>query len=170
LRWDTLSDALGRAQDLGFPPIERPDFDPPVIEPNEVDNMTSESFHLKNSQLAAWQAYASWRITLLNSYILQCENEVTSLSARIRIQGRSEKPKPAEAVIKDRVDANPRIEELRNLAQNCTQEREAIEQHRANYSRSIKALSRALTARGQDLEHLHSPVAYNPAQNSRSWR
>ena len=150
--WETLDDVMLEAMKEGFLPVERPNYAPPVLHAQWLDQLTPETYHLLNAQLSAWKSYAQSIITILECGIEECDNEMDQLGASIRTQARKTAgKKPSVEETKDLVQINPRYNELRQKRQMLLQKKKMVEPHFDRYGRDLRILSRALEMRGQEL-------------------
>lgn len=155
--WETLDDVMVTAMKEGFGFTQRPIYRPPVLHPQWLDDLTPERYHLLIAQYSAWKTYSHSRMNTLDAGILECDNEMKilepSIRQNIRIScQRSGTKKPAEAVIKDMVLTNPRYQELLLKKQVAQQTRLIVEPDFERFSRELRALSRSLEMRRQELE------------------
>lgn len=155
--WQTLDDILVMTIKEGFMPVDRPQYAPPVLQPEQLDNLTPEAYHLLVAQLSAWKTYSQSILATLECGIEEYDNEMEQVAAAIRAQIRKDaasrdEKKPPEDAIKDEVRINPRYNELVKTRQTLIQKKKVIETYLDRFGRELRILSRALEMRRQELE------------------
>ena len=155
--WETLDDVIIETLKEGFETITRPQYAPPILHPQWLDDLTPERYHLMVAGLSAWKTYTQSLLNTLDCGIVECDNEMKvlapSIKQNIRLQAKqNQMTKPAEKVIDDLVLTNPRYIELMRRKQTLVQKRKLVEPHFDRYGRELRVLSRALEMRRQELE------------------
>jgi hypothetical protein len=155
--WETVDAVIVETMKEGFVVESRPNYTPPVLHPQWMENLTPDRYWMLVAQFSAWKSYAHNLINTLECGIVECDNEMKILAASIRRHVRQQAEagafkKPSEDAIKDIVITHPRMVDLEQKKQVIVQKKLLVEPHFERYSRDSRALSRFLEARRQELE------------------
>jgi len=139
--WDTIDASMVNAMKAGFSLPPRPAMPCPELIPEQVVNLNTVQFTHTLALLEAWQSYAQGQLAVLESYILQCNNQMEMIEVDTKenirqLVKRKEIKKPPEAEIKDKVKLNTRWRALLLKKQQCQQELSLVETRRAAASRT----------------------------------
>jgi hypothetical protein len=168
---ESLDEVIVEVLKEGFPPVTRPNYAPPLLDPSWLDNLTPERYHLMMAQLDAWKTYAHSLLNIIDGGVEETDTEmkllVPAIKQAVRAQAQaSNAPKPAEKAIDDMVLTNPRYQELVLRRQRLVQKRKLVEPHYERYGRNLRQLSRSLEMRRQELEHTGTGDARGPRKRS----
>lgn len=164
---ESLDEVLVELMKEGFHPVTRPNYAPPILDPQWLDALTPERYYLLVAQLDAWKTYAQSLMNTIDGGIEEVDTETKLLAPAIKKSIRAQPGrKPSEEAIKDEVLTNPRYQELLLRRQRLVQKRKLVEPHFDRYGRNLRQLSRALELRRQELEHANKGDASGPRRPS----
>jgi hypothetical protein len=153
LQWDTVESVIATAIKDGFTGIpQMPEYECPRLQPRKLGNLTALDFGVLIAAYDAWRSYCIGCLAIIDGQILQRENEMRIIGTNIRngirtYAQQNNQRKPAEAVIKDTVEGNPRWQQLLNELQQYQQHRHIVEAESKRLGSEKNSLSRSVEMR-----------------------
>jgi hypothetical protein len=165
-RWDTYDQVTKAMEDLGFMPAMEPQYAEPILTIEDLTESQGKDYTEKYLHFIGWFNYANQICASSEAHILQCDNEIKIIEARMRenLRKRSDKKTakgeskpPPLAEMADTIRLDQRIIELTQVKQWHTQlfervsaKREMFESGRALLSRQIEIKKLEYTGAGRE--------------------
>lgn len=153
IQWDTIESVIATAIKDGFTGIpQMPEYACPRLDPRKVGQLTALDFGILIAAYDAWRSYCIGCLALIDGQILQRENEMRIIGTNIRNGSRqyahqNKERKPAEAILKDMVEGNPRWQQLLHELQQYQQHRLIVESESKRLGSEKNSLSRSVEMR-----------------------
>lgn len=159
--WDTYDEAARFVEmELGLPPLTEPGYSPPTLELGDLE-ATGKDYSEKYLMFLGWFNYAQQEENKAACKVLQIDNEMKQIAAKMREGMRERSPKttkagekkaPPAAEMDDRLRLDPRYLELGQQLQFNQHVRKLIESKRETYESSMKLLSRNIEIKRMEFE------------------
>lgn len=156
--WEKVHDqATFELYHMGFPPIQRPDFTCPILDPEALTKADLHSYAEMHARFARWHTYAEYTFARIQSILLGIKREIDQLQAQLKIYYADYKNPVTGKVysIEDRkalADNNPRYVELLLDQTKFEQMKAQIEPQVNGLSKAAGLISRHIELRKLDIE------------------
>lgn len=155
--WDTIGDVEADLAMSGFMPMQTPEFECPQVTEAALTTENSQEYTQTYARQLAWFNYSSQVLARVTAHLLQYENEMDTIEARIHVDRRArakaagEKP-PSGDTLKQEVLMDPRHDELRRQAQVLKQKKIELQAFVDGIERGLKVISRQVEIRKMEIE------------------
>lgn len=153
-RWDTYKQVTEHMENLGFGPPKEPNYLEPTLSVEDLTEAQGKDYSEKYLHFIGWFNYANQICASSQAQILQCDNEIKIIEARIRGNMRKQSDRttkggqikaPPVVEMGDTIRLDPRIIELTQVKQwheqllaRVSAKRDEFESGRALLSRQIE--------------------------------
>lgn len=152
-RWDTYNDVTEHMENLGFGPPREPSYLEPTLSVEDLTESQGKDYTEKYLHFIGWFNYANQICASATAQILQCDNEIKIIEARMRENMRKrtdrktrsgEAKAPPIVEMADTIRLDPRIVELTQVKQWHTQLLERVSAKRMEFESGRALLSRQI--------------------------
>jgi hypothetical protein len=157
--WNTFEDMELALSQMGFPPVEKPNFNIPQLTPEVLTSPDSKKYTEIYWQIEAWHTYAFNTMARIKAILVQIVNEQNKIERVIRKEEAqpnadgSSKPKQTKTQLDDLIANTPRYEELTYEKQKLDQQKQLMQSYVDSLDRDLKLVSRQVEIRRQDIDH-----------------
>jgi hypothetical protein len=157
-QWDTLEEQREKRASEGFSPMDQPDFGCPQVTEEVLTTADSKAYTATYAQQLAWFNYASQTLSRCVSELLQVDNEMDILEARMRkgfrermkVGGKEAKMTAEE--MRDEILLEPRHAYLMLRKQQLSQYKVELGAYTEGIERGLKVISRQVEIRKMEIE------------------
>lgn len=145
--WDTIDLMLVQLAKEGFYQLDSPPYQMPIMTPEALTNFNANQYQMLQAQMEGWKSYTDARLAVVESGILQCDNEMEDIfiMARKEIRDTAEAAKekpPSDTEVKNLIKSTPRYRQLKLEQQKLKQAKNLLQSHLDRLGRGLSLLSR----------------------------